>query len=323
MNDQKAETGHPIKTSMIEQIELINKVFVNPLPALPFTPKARQLKAIEGYNDAVRDILQPLIETKIGERAEGTDGSSNKKKINDKKRQTSLCMALQTMDKDLEKEGPGADQAAYIDQLIGNLKIMMFAGHDTTAITICMMFKCLQDNPRCLEALRAEHDAVLGPDTDADKVADTIKASPHLIHSLPYTLAVIKETLRLYPIASTVRQGTKECFLSPRGEETTQYPTAGWAIWSGITVIHKDPEYWPRPDEFLPERWTVEAGHPLHPVLKHAWQAFSIGASSFPLFVQHESEVLYPLTRGGSLLTLWDDVPGRQALVTVSEWNWL
>lgn len=271
MDDQRAEKGHPIKTSMIEQIELINKVFVNPLPSLPFTPKARQLKAIEGYNDSVRDILQPLIETKISERVKA------------KKRQTSLCMALQTMDKDLEKEGSGADQAAYIDQLIGNLKIMMFAGHDTTAITICMMFKCLQDNPCCLEELRAEHDAVLGPDTDADKTAEVIKASPHLIHSLPYTLAVIKETLRLYPIASTVRQGTQDCFLRPKGE-TTQYPTGGWAVWSGITVIHRDPVYWPRPDEFLPERWTVEAGHPLYPVLKHAWQAFAIGAYTLGIY---------------------------------------
>lgn len=271
MDDQRAEVGHPIKTSMIEQIELINKVFVNPLPSLPFTPKARQLKAIEGYNKNVRDILQPLIEQKIRAGSKSADKNA---------RQTSLDMALQTMDKNLEKEGNGATQATYIDQLIGNLKIMMFAGHDTTAITICMMFKCLQDNPRCLEELRAEHDAVLGPDTDEHKLAKIIKESPHLVHSLPYTLAVIKETLRLYPIASTVRQGTQECFLRPKGE-TTQYPTGGWAVWSGIAVIHKDPVYWPRPDEFLPERWIVEDGHPLHPVLKHAWQAFAIGGCPY------------------------------------------
>ncbi|RYP36410.1 hypothetical protein DL767_003373 [Monosporascus sp. MG133] len=262
IDDQKAEEGHPIKVAMVDQIKLMNDAFVSLMPNIPFSSTAKRLKQIDHFNDVVRDILLPHIEAKIKE-----NGS-------DKKRQTSLDLALKSMDKDLAKEGAGANQAQYIDQLISNLKIMMFAGHDTTAITICMMFKCLQDNPKCLEQLRAEHDAVLGP--DPQKAAEALTESPHLIHSLPYTLAVIKETLRLYPIASTVRKGTPDCFLTPKGE-TTRYPTDGWAAWSGITVIHRDPVYWPRPDEFLPERWTVEAGHPLHPILNHAWQAFAIG----------------------------------------------
>lgn len=260
LNDQTTEGGHPLKVAMISQIELMNEAFVSFNHGIPFTKTTKRLKQIEDYNQDVRNILLPHIKAKLPGSAE-----------DEKKKTVVLDLALKTMDKAVSG---GLSEAQFIDQLIANLKIMMFAGHDTTAITMCMMFKCLQDNPKCLEQLRAEHDAILG--TDPEKAADVIRESPHLVHSLPYTLAIIKETLRLYPIASTVRAGTPGCILTPR-DETTQYPTEGWAPWAAITVIQRDPKYWPRPDEFLPERWMVEADHPLHPVLKHAWLAFAIG----------------------------------------------
>lgn len=262
LNDQTTEGGHPLKVAMVDQIKLMSEAFVSFKHHIPFTRSSNRLKQIENYNHVVRGMLLPHIEEKI-------NGESQ----NDKKK-TSLDLALKHIDKDSTQAGLGPKQLEFVDQLISNLKIMMFAGHDTTAITICMMFKCLQDNPKSLEHLRAEHDSILGPDPQS--VAQVLTENPHLIHSLPYTLAVIKETLRLYPIASTVREGTPDCVLSPRGD-SNQYPTDGWAPWAAITAIQRDPTYWPRPDEFLPERWTVEADHPLHPILKHAWLAFAIG----------------------------------------------
>jgi hypothetical protein len=261
LNDQTTEGGHPLKVAMISQIELMNEAFVSFNHGIPFTKTTNRLKQIESYNTDVRNILLPHIEAKLAGNTEHDE----------KKKTVVLDLALKTMDKAVTG---GVPESQFIDQLIANLKIMMFAGHDTTAITMCMMFKCLQDNPKCLEQLRTEHDAILG--ADPGKAADVIRESPHLVHSLPYTLAVIKETLRLYPIASTVRAGTPGCVLAPRGE-TTQYPTDGWAPWAAITVIQRDPKYWPQPDEFLPERWMVDAEHPLHPILKHAWLAFAIG----------------------------------------------
>ena len=264
LNDQTTEGGHPLKVAMLDQIKLMNEAFTSIFKHnIPFTRSAKRLKQIDHCNQAVRGILFPHIEEKI----KNESGHNEKKK-------TSLDLALKYLDKDATQEGLGPKQVEFVDQLISNLKIMMFAGHDTTAITICLMFKCLQDNPKCLEQLRTEHDTVLGP--DPQKAAEALTENPQLIHSLPYTLAVIKETLRLYPIASTVREGTPDCFLTPKGE-TTRYPTDGWAPWAAITVIQRDPAYWPRPDEFLPERWTVETDHPLHPILKHAWLAFAIG----------------------------------------------
>lgn len=40
--------------------------------------------------------------------------------------------------------------------------------------------------------------------------------------------------------------------------------------------MHRSPKYWPRPDEFVPERWLVGPEHELYPQ-KGAWRAFEHG----------------------------------------------
>jgi cytochrome P450 len=135
------------------------------------------------------------------------------------------------------------------------------------------MFKLLQDNPECLSKLREEHDKVLGKDLSA--AAKVLRKTPQLLGSLTYTNGVIKETLRFYPLASTVRQGEKDFFLSIPGSNI-KYPTESVAIHDVPSVIQVDPAVWPRANEYIPERWLVSQGHPLHPN-KDAWRPFSMG----------------------------------------------
>lgn len=90
----------------------------------------------------------------------------------------------------------------FIHQAIEHLKIFILAGHDTTASTLSFTYHLLHTNPAALAALRAEHVAVLGP--DPTNASATITASPQLMNQLPYTSAVIKETLRLFPPISSV-----------------------------------------------------------------------------------------------------------------------
>lgn len=211
-------------------------------------------------NQALRDALLGRVEEVIKSGlAETRSGNTNM-----------LNIALARTLKDTNGRAP--DQRE-VDAIVANLKLFLFAGHDTTSSTICWMFKLLQDNPKCLSKLRQEHDQVLGIDTN--RTASLLRETPELLNSLAYTHGVVKETLRLHPLALTVRQGEKGFFLSAPGSDI-RYPTEGVAIHDISPVIQRDKSVWPRADEFVPDRWLVPQGHPLYPI-KDAWRPFSMG----------------------------------------------
>lgn len=109
--------------------------------------------------------------------------------------------------------------------------------------------------------------------SDVTQTARRIKEDPYLINKLPYTVAIIKETLRLWPPASSVRIGEPGFFIHHDGK---QYPTDGFMIWPMVYAMQHDPKFWPSPNSFLPERWLVNEGDPLYPI-KGAWRPFEFG----------------------------------------------
>ena len=90
---------------------------------------------------------------------------------------------------------------------------------------------------------------------------------------MTYTTAVMKETLRLHPLASTYRRGSAAFHFVYEG---VRYPTKGALIQTTPTVVHLRSDVWPRATEFLPERFLVPEEHPLHPP-RNAWRAFELG----------------------------------------------
>ena len=116
-----------------------------------------------------------------------------------------------------------------------------------------------------------EYDDVFGP--DINQTAARIKKDSYLINKLPYTVAIIKETLRLWPPASSVRKGVPGFWLHYEGK---QYPTEGFLTWPLVYSLQHDSRYWPDPYSFIPEPWLVEEGDPLYPV-RGTWRAFEFG----------------------------------------------
>ena len=155
---------------------------------------------------------------------------------------------------------------------ISQIKVFILAGHDTTSATLCYVFYLLAKHPKYLTRIRAEHEKVFGPETA--HISAAITANPYHLNSLPFTIAVIKETLRLFPPASTTRNGIPGFSLA--AEDGLQYPTEGFTCWSLHQAQHRDPLYWPQPDVFLPERWLVPPSDPLYPT-KGAWRPFEVG----------------------------------------------
>lgn len=160
-----------------------------------------------------------------------------------------------------------------IDTILAQLKAFIFAGHDTTAVTLCWLLHSLTHFPDAAAKVRAELDEVLGTDRDAS--LQKLRETPRLVNSLTYLNAFMKEVLRMYPSAAAFRVSSGDfVFHNPRDDKV--YPTKGFMIADAVMAGMKYEGAWVRPEEFLPERWLAAEGEELH-VRKNAWRPFGLG----------------------------------------------
>ncbi|KAF9873554.1 hypothetical protein CkaCkLH20_09013 [Colletotrichum karsti] len=163
--------------------------------------------------------------------------------------------------------------ADYLRIMTRNMRMFFFAGYDSSAATIVYCFHNIYTRPSILAKVRAEHDEVFG--VDPASAPAQIAANPSLLNSLPYTNACIKESLRMFPPAGGIRQGSPDLVL--KDAEGNLYPTDGIAVSMHHWMIGRNPRYWARPDEFIPERWLVtDPGHELYPP-RGGWRIFEYG----------------------------------------------
>jgi cytochrome P450 len=133
------------------------------------------------------------------------------------------------------------DGSRLTDTEIGDeLSTFMLAGHETSAVTLSWALALLSAYPQARDRLEDEVDSVLtGRDPEA---ADADR--------LPWTTAVIAETLRLYPPAWTVER-----------DALNDDSVAGVPVPAGSTVavppylVHRHPDFWPDPAGFDPARF--------------------------------------------------------------------
>ena len=121
----------------------------------------------------------------------------------------------------------------------------MFEGHDTTAWGVIWSTFLLGLNPLCQEKVHAEVDAAYDSKTDDEDLS-----LEDLRLKLPYIEAVVKESQRLFPsvpIFSRVLDSDLkvEDLVIPAGVNVVLLPR----------VVHKDPNHWPDPERFIPERF--------------------------------------------------------------------
>lgn len=160
----------------------------------------------------------------------------------------------------------------FMTMLCAQLRLLFFAGYDSTSSTMMSLCYIIWKHPAVLAKLRAEHDEVFGRNIEA--CPERIVENPSILNALPYTNAVIKETMRLFPAAAGVRQGCKDLVL--RGSDGMEYPTENILVQINHLAVMRNPNTWPRPLEFLPERFLVGPEHELYPP-KGAWRVFEIG----------------------------------------------
>ncbi|KAG7136382.1 sterigmatocystin biosynthesis monooxygenase stcS like protein [Verticillium longisporum] len=146
---------------------------------------------------------------------------------------------------------------------------------ETTVRTIVdLAVKAIAKYPDVAERIRQEHVSVFGKTMHATR--EKIRQAPHLLNSLPYTLAVIKETLRIYPGPGGIRSGSADFFMTDP-TNGMRFPTDGFMIWDGIRSKARAEEQWHRAGEFLPERWLVTDQEDALCPGKDSWRVFGLG----------------------------------------------
>ncbi|URE21688.1 cytochrome P450 [Musa troglodytarum] len=135
----------------------------------------------------------------------------------------------------------------------------LFAGTITMAFTLSMTVYLVSQHPEVEKKLVEEIDR-FGP-------RDRIPTSDDLHSKFPYLDQVIKESLRMYTVAPLVARETsqqieiggyvlpKDQLAHPARELTVATFAQGTCVWLALGVVAKDPEQFPEPDVFRPERF--------------------------------------------------------------------
>lgn len=132
------------------------------------------------------------------------------------------------------EDGSPMEDRAIRDEL----RTLLFAGHETTAITIAWVLDLVHRHPAVLSRLRDEIQG-LGPEPD-----------PAALARLEYLSAVCKEALRLHPVVTEILR----LLVKPLQLGDVEIP-AGVGVSAGIVMVHRDPALYPDPDAFRPERF--------------------------------------------------------------------
>ncbi|WP_435065033.1 cytochrome P450 [Halobaculum sp. EA56] len=145
------------------------------------------------------------------------------------------------------------------EQVRDEVKTLLLAGHETTALSLTFTFHLLARHPEVEERLLDELETELG---DEPAGFDTVR-------DLEYLDQVVTESMRLLPpVHGILREPTGDVELGGyRVPEGTPLAISQW-------IVHRDPDHYDDPLEFRPERWTEEFESGLHPL---AYFPFSSG----------------------------------------------
>jgi cytochrome P450 len=126
------------------------------------------------------------------------------------------------------------------EQLHDEILTFFLAGHETAALSLTWAAYLLATHPQTQEQAAEEVFTVTG--------GGNVRAE-HYPH-LRFVTAVAKEALRLYPpVWSLGRAATKDSALG-------FLPIVkGTDLWLCLHRLHRDPRWYPEPEQFRPERW--------------------------------------------------------------------
>ena len=213
--------SHQYTEAIAESMEVaIDRIERTMLPGLERFDKSaiKYFKEFEIASDRLVDIAEAIINKRL-ESKEKTDNDL-------------LGILLQMRDQ------------ISVDHIRDEVLTLILSGHETTANVMSWAFSYLSKNPKIRKDLEDEADR-----------ADWIKENrtptyQELEESSPIASAVLQETMRLAPpVWVAPRIATVDCVI-----DGIKIPKGAHVLLSQY-VTHRNPRYFPNPEEWKPERW--------------------------------------------------------------------
>jgi cytochrome P450 len=212
VTEDAATVGEALTVAMEVAIGQLGSMVPVP-PRIPTPGNLRYRRAVTQLDDVVYRIIRDR-------RAEGGD------------RGDVLSMLLAARDE---------DGSAMTDRQVRDEAMTLFlAGHETIANALAWTFYLLGRNPDVRTRMEVELDAF----------ERTHRLTNEDLKKLPYTLAVLKEAMRLYPPAYVVSRSN-----------VRDVTIGGYALKKNAIVvvniigIHRRQDLWPDPERFDPQRF--------------------------------------------------------------------
>jgi len=223
----KALFGSDVKADVdkignaLDTLLAMDEVFLNPFgPLIAKLPLPINRTRIK-MTEAIDEVLYRMI---AEHRAQADTGDL-------------LSMLLAARDED---DGTGMTDLQVRDEVI----TLFLAGHETTANALTWTWYLLAQHPEIEARFHAELDRVLGGRTP----------TPDDFPRLTYTRQVLAESMRIYPPVWAIGRAAV-CDTELDGYAVP----ANTQLVMSICALHRNPQWYPDPERFDPDRFTEEA----------------------------------------------------------------
>jgi len=165
----------------------------------------------------------------------------------------------------LNAKDPETGKGFSMDELWGESNLLIIAGSDTTSTALAGTFFYLAHNPKAMHKLCEE---IRSAFSDVEEIVTGPKLS-----GCSFLRACIDETMRMTP---PVAGALPRQVLSGGMDIDGHHVPAGVDVGVPIYAIHHNPNCFPQPFDYLPERWLSDpSANPLHNRLADAQAAFN------------------------------------------------
>ncbi|XP_055604321.1 cytochrome P450 6a2-like [Uranotaenia lowii] len=150
------------------------------------------------------------------------------------------------------KNSANPEERITINEIVAQAFVFFFAGFETSSTTMVNCLFELARNQEIQEKLRSE---IL-------KTCGTSKITYEMATSIEYLNMVVDETLRKYPAADSLLRKCNKTYFVP---DTELKLPEGTFIIIPVYAIHHDPQYYPNPERFDPDRFSAANRASRHP----------------------------------------------------------